>query len=51
MFHLCVFVFEEKLAYELRLSLVGSEMCMRDGYGMGVCGVGVSGADWGLTGH
>ena len=26
----CVFFFKQKTAYEIRLSLVGSEMCIRD---------------------
>jgi len=27
---LCIFFFKQKTAYEIRLSLVGSEMCIRD---------------------
>ena len=28
----CVFFFKQKTAYEIRLSLVGSEMCIRDSF-------------------
>ncbi len=33
-FILYFFFFKQKTAYEIRLSLVGSEMCIRDSYGL-----------------
>src|SRR5660398_297997 len=32
-FCFCFFFFKQKTAYEIRLSLVGSEMCIRDSHG------------------
>ncbi len=34
-----VFFFKQKTAYGFRLSLVGTEMCMRDGVVISVCSV------------
>ena len=31
-FDVCFFFFKQKTAYEIRLSLVGSEMCIRDSF-------------------
>ena len=36
MFVVFIFLFEQKMGYESRLSLVGSEMCMRERCGGGV---------------